>query len=52
MSMFSAMHDALTDFGMAEIPRISDYGYDSTLHAFDRSLRKLGLDYLDLYLLH
>ncbi|MBA0207734.1 aldo/keto reductase [Pectobacterium brasiliense] len=31
---------------------ISDYGYDSTLHAFDRSLRKLGLDYLDLYLLH
>jgi diketogulonate reductase-like aldo/keto reductase len=31
---------------------ISDYGYDSTLRAFDRSLRKLGLDHLDLYLLH
>lgn len=31
---------------------ISDYGYDATLHAFDRSLRKLGLDSLDLYLLH
>jgi diketogulonate reductase-like aldo/keto reductase len=31
---------------------ISDYGYDQTFHAFDRSLRKLGLDFLDLYLLH
>ena len=31
---------------------MSDYGYDKTLHAFDRSQRKLGLDQLDLYLLH
>jgi diketogulonate reductase-like aldo/keto reductase len=31
---------------------ISDYGYDQTLYAFDRSMRKLGLDQLDLYLLH
>lgn len=31
---------------------ISDYGYDETLHAFDRSMRKLGLEQLDLYLLH
>ena len=31
---------------------MSDYGYEQTLHAFDRSMRKLGLDYLDLYLLH
>ncbi|MBB4236929.1 aldo/keto reductase [Rhizobium esperanzae] len=31
---------------------ISDYGYDAALRAFDVSLRKLGLDYLDLYLLH
>ena len=31
---------------------MSDYGYAQTLHAFDRSMRKLGLDYLDLYLLH
>lgn len=31
---------------------MSDYGYDRALHAFDVSLRKLGLDYLDLYLLH
>jgi diketogulonate reductase-like aldo/keto reductase len=31
---------------------MSDYGYDKALHAFDRSLRNLGLDQLDLYLLH
>ncbi|WP_195533023.1 aldo/keto reductase [Bacteroides finegoldii] len=31
---------------------ISDAGYDRTLQAFDLSLNKLGLDYLDLYLIH
>ncbi|MFD7283487.1 aldo/keto reductase [Streptomyces sp. NPDC059862] len=31
---------------------LSDYGYESALRAFDTSLGKLGLDYLDLYLLH
>ncbi|MFI9582256.1 aldo/keto reductase [Streptomyces sp. NPDC052236] len=30
----------------------SDQGYDSTLTAFDASLSKLGLDYVDLYLIH
>ncbi|MFD9006914.1 aldo/keto reductase [Streptomyces sp. NPDC059582] len=30
----------------------SDQGYDATLRAFDTSLQKLGLDYLDLYLIH
>ncbi|GAA4223399.1 diketogulonate reductase-like aldo/keto reductase [Streptosporangium album] len=30
----------------------SDQGYDSTLSAFDASLAKLGLDQLDLYLIH
>ncbi|MGW8379847.1 aldo/keto reductase [Streptomyces sp. ODS28] len=29
-----------------------DQGYDSTLAAFDASLEKLGLDYVDLYLIH
>lgn len=27
-------------------------GYDNTLRAFDSSLTRLGLDYLDLYLIH
>jgi 2,5-diketo-D-gluconate reductase A len=31
---------------------ISDYGYDQTLHAFDKSAGKLGLDTLDLFILH
>jgi diketogulonate reductase-like aldo/keto reductase len=31
---------------------ISDYGYDATLRAYDVSLRKLGLDHVELYLLH
>ncbi|WP_416968082.1 aldo/keto reductase [Streptomyces sp. 4F14] len=31
---------------------VSDYGYDQTLHAFDKSVRKLGTDRLDLVLLH
>jgi diketogulonate reductase-like aldo/keto reductase len=31
---------------------ISDYGYDETLHAFDKSAGKLGVDYIDLFILH
>jgi diketogulonate reductase-like aldo/keto reductase len=31
---------------------ISDFGQGKALHAFDRSLRKLGLQHVDLYLLH
>jgi diketogulonate reductase-like aldo/keto reductase len=30
----------------------SDHGYDRALAAFEESRRKLGLDYLDLYLIH
>jgi diketogulonate reductase-like aldo/keto reductase len=31
---------------------ISDYGYDQTLHAFGKSAGKLGVDQIDLLLLH
>src|ERR1700712_1700079 len=31
---------------------ISDYGYDTTLHAFDKSAGKLGVEQLDLLILH
>ncbi|WP_349931371.1 aldo/keto reductase [Glutamicibacter mishrai] len=31
---------------------ISDLGYEQTLEAFDASLERLGLDYLDLFLIH
>jgi 2,5-diketo-D-gluconate reductase A len=30
----------------------ADHGYDSTLAAFDASIARLGVDYLDLYLIH
>ncbi|WP_066308257.1 aldo/keto reductase [Bacillus sp. FJAT-29814] len=30
----------------------SDQGYETTLQAYETSLKKLGLDYLDLYLIH
>jgi 2,5-diketo-D-gluconate reductase A len=30
----------------------TDQGYDEALRAFDRSLERLGLDYVDLYLIH
>jgi diketogulonate reductase-like aldo/keto reductase len=31
---------------------ISDYGYEATLHAFDKSAGKLGVEQLDLLILH
>src|SRR6478735_2452073 len=31
---------------------ITDYGYDKTLHAFDKSAGKLGVERIDLLLLH
>lgn len=30
----------------------SDHGYESTLRAYEVSLKKLGLDFVDLYLIH
>ncbi len=50
------------DIARAGVPRgelfvttklwIADFGYDAAMRAFDASLSKLGLDHLDLYLLH
>ncbi|SEO40471.1 aldo/keto reductase [Trujillonella endophytica] len=31
---------------------ISDYGFDATLHAYEKSVRKLGVEQLDLLILH
>jgi 2,5-diketo-D-gluconate reductase A len=31
---------------------VSDFGYDETLHAFEKATRKLGVDQLDLLILH
>jgi len=31
---------------------VTDYGYDETLHAFEKATRKLGVDQLDLLILH
>jgi 2,5-diketo-D-gluconate reductase A len=31
---------------------INDYGYDATLHAYDKAVGKLGVDYLDILILH
>ncbi|WP_306214835.1 aldo/keto reductase [Actinoplanes sp. RD1] len=31
---------------------VSDYGYDETLHAFDKAARKLGVEQIDLLILH
>ncbi|MEV7663003.1 aldo/keto reductase [Paenarthrobacter sp. NPDC089316] len=31
---------------------VSDYGYDQTLHAWEKATAKLGVEYLDLLILH
>lgn len=31
---------------------VQDYGYETTKAAFERSLKRLGVEYIDLYLLH
>lgn len=55
----AAVGRALSDSGIARDELFvttkcwnSDQGYDSALAAFDASMARLGLDYLDLYLIH
>jgi diketogulonate reductase-like aldo/keto reductase len=55
----AAVAEALRD---SDVPRdevtvetkvwVSDYGYDETLHAFEKASGKLGLETLDLFILH
>lgn len=40
------------DFFLTSKVWIQDMGYEETLRAFDRTLARLGTDYLDLYLIH
>jgi methylglyoxal/glyoxal reductase len=54
-----AIHEAMTEYGIKREELFitskvwnSDLGYESTIAAYETSLRKLGLDYLDLYLVH
>jgi diketogulonate reductase-like aldo/keto reductase len=41
-----------TEFFITTKIWIQDLGYEKTLKAFERSLKKLQIDYLDLYLIH
>jgi len=54
-----AIHQALQETGLKREDVFvtskvwnADLGYESTIAAYETSLQKLGLDYLDLYLIH
>ncbi|WHZ02450.1 aldo/keto reductase [Neobacillus sp. YX16] len=54
-----AIREAMTEYGIKREELFitskvwnADLGYKSTIEAYETSLRKLGLDYLDLYLIH
>jgi methylglyoxal/glyoxal reductase len=54
-----AIHEAMTEYGIKRDELFitskvwnSDLGCESTISAYETSLSKLGLDYLDLYLIH
>ncbi|MBY0146250.1 aldo/keto reductase [Neobacillus niacini] len=54
-----AIQEAMTEYGIKRDELFitskvwnSDLGYESTIAAYETSLGKLGLDYLDLYLIH
>ncbi len=54
-----AIHEGLDETGISREELFvtskvwnSDLGYESTIAAYETSLKKLGLDYLDLYLIH
>ncbi|MCM3691843.1 aldo/keto reductase [Neobacillus niacini] len=54
-----AIREAMTEYGIKREELFitskvwnADLGYESTIEAYETSVRKLGLDYLDLYLIH
>lgn len=54
-----AIREAITEYGIKREELFitskvwnSDLGYETTLKAYETSLAKLGLDYLDLFLIH
>ncbi|TDL73694.1 aldo/keto reductase [Rhodococcus qingshengii] len=54
-----AIREAMTEYGIKRADLFitskvwnADLGYKSTIEAYETSVRKLGLDYLDLYLIH
>ncbi|WHY00064.1 aldo/keto reductase [Neobacillus sp. DY30] len=54
-----AIQEAINEYGITRDELFitskvwnSDLGYESTIAAYETSLEKLGLDYLDLYLVH
>ncbi|MET3848360.1 MULTISPECIES: aldo/keto reductase [unclassified Paenibacillus] len=58
-SVGQGIHEALADNGLKREDLFvtskvwnADLGYESTIAAYETSLKKLGLDYLDLYLIH
>ncbi|GMX62852.1 aldo/keto reductase YtbE [Paenibacillus elgii] len=58
-SVGQAIHEALQKTGLSREDLFvtskvwnADLGYEATLAAYETSLEKLGLDYLDLYLIH
>ncbi|USG67675.1 aldo/keto reductase [Brevibacillus ruminantium] len=58
-SVGQAIREALQETGLSRENlfvtskvRNADLGYEATLAAYETSLEKLGLDYLDLYLIH
>ncbi|MCM3270532.1 aldo/keto reductase [Paenibacillus elgii] len=58
-SVGQAIHEALQETGLSREDLFvtskvwnADLGYQATLAAYETSLEKLGLDYLDLYLIH
>ncbi|MBD8069088.1 aldo/keto reductase [Bacillus sp. PS06] len=54
-----AIHEAMKEYAVTREELFitskvwnADLGFESTIQAFETSLEKLGLDYLDLYLIH